>query len=102
MRIVSPFLKKAVYPSLSKSGVFRRLPDNGLAVVTYHGVLPEGYRSFDAVLDGNLVAPAVLRRQLTFLKAHYNLVTPAEVLTALQKNTLLPPRSVLITCDDGL
>jgi peptidoglycan/xylan/chitin deacetylase (PgdA/CDA1 family) len=102
MRIVSPFLKKAVYPSLSKTGLFRRLPGRGLGVVTYHGVLPEGYRSIDAVLDGNLIAAGALRQQLRFLKAHYNMITPGELLAAFQQNTSLPPRSVLISCDDGL
>ena len=102
MRIVSPFLKKAAYPFLSKSGLFRCLPDKGLAVITYHGVLPQGYQSIDAVLDGNLITAEALRGQLRFLKAHYNIVSPAGVMAALQQNRSFPPRSVLITCDDGL
>ncbi len=69
MRIVSPFLKKAVYPSLSKAGLFHRLPDTGLAVVTYHGVMPERYRSVDSRLDGNLIRPETLSQQLRFLKS---------------------------------
>ena len=102
MRIVSPFLKKVVYPSLSKSGLFRRLPATGLAVVTYHGVIPDGYRIVDASLDGNLITAEVLRKQLRFLKTHYNVISPAEAMAALRGEGSFPPRSVLITCDDGL
>ena len=47
MRIVSPFLKKVFYPALSVAGVFHRTSAPGLAVVTYHGVLPAGYEPVD-------------------------------------------------------
>ena len=69
MRIVSPFLKKIVYPTMSKAGLFRRLPAKGLAVVTYHGVIPDGYSQSIPALDGNLVTADTLRGQLRFLKA---------------------------------
>ncbi len=79
MRIVSPFLKRIVYPSLSKVRLFRRLPGDGLAVVTYHGVIPEGYQAIDVALDGNLVTADALRRQVRFLKAAYNVVSPEKL-----------------------
>ena len=47
MKIVSPLLRRVVYPVLSSAGVFRRIPP-GLAVVTYHGVMPPGYVAVDA------------------------------------------------------
>lgn len=104
MRIVSPFLKKVFYPALSLAGVFRRTSAAGLAVVTYHGVLPEGYEPVDSALDGNLISADVLSRQLRLLKAHYNLISPEDVLTWLEDDGRreLPPRAVLLTCDDGL
>ncbi len=102
MRIVSPFLKKVFYPALALAGVFRRTSALGLAVVTYHGVLPGGYEPVDSALDGHLISGDVLRQQLRLLKAHYNVIAPEDLLAWLDRRRELPPRAVLLTCDDGL
>jgi peptidoglycan/xylan/chitin deacetylase (PgdA/CDA1 family) len=102
MRIVSPFLKKVIYPSLSTASVFRRTAPPGLAVVTYHGVLPRGYEPVDAAFDGNLISADTLFRQLRLLKAHYSVIAPEDVLAWRKGRSELPPRAVLLTCDDGL
>jgi peptidoglycan/xylan/chitin deacetylase (PgdA/CDA1 family) len=102
MRIVSPFLKRVLYPALSAAGFFSRAAASGLAVVTYHGVPPQGYQPIDAALDGNLVSAETLRRQLRLLKTRYNVLSPEEVLSWREGRADLPPRAVLVTCDDGL
>ncbi len=102
MRFVSPLLKRVVYPSLSSTGVFRRTGARGLAIVTYHGVIPRGYEPFDAALDGNLISVEMLRRQLRLLKCNYNLLSPEDVLAWREDRRELPCRAVLVTCDDGL
>jgi peptidoglycan/xylan/chitin deacetylase (PgdA/CDA1 family) len=102
MRIVSPFLKRILYPTLSAIGFYRRTTAPGLAVVTYHGVLPEGYKPIDAAFDGNLVTADSLHRQLRLLKADYSVISPEDALTWLRGGFELPPRAVLLTCDDGL
>lgn len=102
MKIVSPFLKRVLYPSMSMAGVFHRTAAEGLAVVTYHGVMPEGYERIDPGLDGNLVSAGALGRQLRLLKRNYSVISPGEVLSWLQGSSKLPPRAVLLTCDDGL
>jgi peptidoglycan/xylan/chitin deacetylase (PgdA/CDA1 family) len=102
MKLVSPILKKIVYPSLAKTGCFRGLAPAGLAVVTYHGVLPLGYERIDLDLDGSLITGDTLRRQLRLLKTKYTVISPEEMLLWLQKKLVLPPRAVLLTCDDGL
>ncbi len=102
MKIVSPLLKRVVYPALASAGVFRRTSAPGLAIVTYHGVMPPGYEAVDAAFDGNLIGADMLRRQLRLLKAHYNVISRKDVLAWRQGNFQLPPRAVLITCDDGL
>jgi peptidoglycan/xylan/chitin deacetylase (PgdA/CDA1 family) len=102
MRFVSPFLKKVVYPSMSGAGVFRRTASSGVAVLTYHGVLPPGYTPIDSALDGNLVSCETLRRQIQFLKKRYNLISPESFLAWRRDQEQLPPRAVLLTCDDGL
>ena len=102
MRIVSPLLKKVVYPAMASVGVFRRGPASGLAVVPYHGVMPPGYEPVDSGFDGNLISTEMLRGQLRLLKAHYNVISPDEVLAWRRGDFRLPPRAVLLTCDDGL
>jgi peptidoglycan/xylan/chitin deacetylase (PgdA/CDA1 family) len=102
MKGVSPFLKKVVYPSLASTGFFRRIASKGLAVVTYHGVLPEGYEPVDSGFDGNLVTAQALRRQLRLLKSEYSVISPEDMRRWLQGRGELPRRAVLLTCDDGL
>jgi peptidoglycan/xylan/chitin deacetylase (PgdA/CDA1 family) len=102
MRIVSPLLKRVVYPSLAKAGILRRAAGRGLAVVTYHGVLPHGYEPVNPALDGNLIHREMLRRQLRLLKAHYHVIDPQDLLLWCTSGRELPPLSVLLTCDDGL
>jgi peptidoglycan/xylan/chitin deacetylase (PgdA/CDA1 family) len=91
---------------MSMAGLFRHLGSSGLAVVTYHGVLPPGYEPVDAAFDGNLITADTLRLQIRLLKSQYKIVSPEDVL-AWREGTLegageLPPRAVLLTCDDGL
>ncbi len=102
MRIVSPLLKKVVYPALSGIGALSLGSDEGLAILTYHGVVPRGYKPIDAAFDGNLITAETLHIQLRLLKKKYNLVTPDEVLEHLESGRKWPPRAVLLTCDDGL
>ncbi len=103
MRFVSPLLKHAVYPALHRMGCLTRItPPAGYAVVNYHGILPVDYSSSDKFLDGNLVEAEVFRKQLQFLKAHYRIAHPEEFRAAIDHAQQLPPRTVLLTCDDGL
>jgi peptidoglycan/xylan/chitin deacetylase (PgdA/CDA1 family) len=103
MRFVSPLLKRAVYPALHRTGWLDRFtPTSGYAVVNYHGVIPEGYSGGEKFLDGNLVRAQVLRKQLQFLKAHYQVIHPEDFRGWIEQGKALPARSVLVTCDDGL
>lgn len=103
MRLVSPLLKRAVYPALHRIGwLDYMMPPGGYAVVNYHGVVPSDHSVAEIFLDGNLVRPEILRRQLQFLKAHYNVVRPEDFRAWIEQGKQLPPRAVLVTCDDGL
>jgi peptidoglycan/xylan/chitin deacetylase (PgdA/CDA1 family) len=102
MRFLSPILQEVVYPALGKVGVFHRNGGSSLRVVTYHGVLPENYRSTDAFLDSTLVSLTAFRQQLRLLKKHYHVISPDQFRGWLQGLETLPDRSVLLTCDDGL
>lgn len=102
MKFVSPFLKKVAYPSLAGAGILRRTARRGLAVVTYHGVMPRGYEPMDDALDGNLVTAESLRRQVRLLKSNYDVIAPEDFLAWLEDRGDLPERTALVTCDDGL
>lgn len=100
MRLLSPILQRVVYPTLGKAGYFRS--KSAAAVVTYHGVLPEGYRSEDLFLDNTLVSVEVFQTQLKLFKKCYNVISPEFFLQWLRGVEELPERAVLLTCDDGL
>jgi peptidoglycan/xylan/chitin deacetylase (PgdA/CDA1 family) len=104
MRLVSPFLKRVVYPGMHHTGWLKRIASSGgCAIVNYHGILPAGYVSGDSFLDGNLVSLEQLRKHLRFLKANYAVVRPADFRDwLLSRDRKLPERAVLVTCDDGL
>jgi peptidoglycan/xylan/chitin deacetylase (PgdA/CDA1 family) len=101
--VVSPILKRVVYPWLANSGYLRRRAHGGaFCALTYHGVLPAGYQVGDPQQDGSLVSPENLRRQLRLLKECYHVVSPDEVRDWVSGPKELPERAVLLTCDDGL
>lgn len=102
MRVLSPILKRVVYPSLGKAGYLRRRNAGFLSVVTYHGVLSPEYHVRDRFLDAALVSIENFRAQLRFLKSDYNVISCAEFRKWLTQKEGLPPRAVLLTCDDGL
>jgi peptidoglycan/xylan/chitin deacetylase (PgdA/CDA1 family) len=103
VRVVSPILKRVVYPCLANSGYLRRRAgQGGLCVVTYHGLVPQGYRVTDDRHEGSLVHAQSFREQLRLLKRCYNVVSPAQVRDWFVDGKDLPERAVLLTCDDGL
>jgi peptidoglycan/xylan/chitin deacetylase (PgdA/CDA1 family) len=102
MRLLSPILHRVIYPVLGSVGYFHSRQVAPVTVITYHGVLPAGYRSDDAFLDNTLVSEASFRAQLRLLKKHYNVISPENFLCWLGKLEELPERAVLLTCDDGL
>jgi len=102
LRFVSPALKHIVFPALSRSGYLHYTAGAGPAVVTYHGVFPAGYEVRNPALDGNLVRADSLRRQLQLLTKRYIVITPEDFLQWSEEKLSLPPRSILLTCDDAL
>jgi peptidoglycan/xylan/chitin deacetylase (PgdA/CDA1 family) len=107
LRFISPALKHVVFPVLSRGGFLRSTANNGSAIagpaiVTYHGVFPDGYELRNPSLDGNLVRADSLRRQLRLLKKRYHIILPADFRRWSEGNLSLPPRSILLTCDDAL
>jgi len=107
LQFVSPALKNVIFPVLSRMGYFRHRAgagpaDAAPAIVTYHGVFPRDYEIKNRALDGNLVYGLSLRRQLQLLTNDYHVIAPSDFLRWLEAKISLPPRSVLLTCDDAL
>lgn len=102
MKLVSPLLKFVVYPGLSRTGFLNRRTGTGPVIITYHGVVPREYPGIDRNLDGNLVSADAFRRQLRLLRERYHVISPHQFLQWQRSGQELPPRSVLLTCDDGL
>jgi peptidoglycan/xylan/chitin deacetylase (PgdA/CDA1 family) len=102
MRVVSPLLKHLLYPSLGKSGYFRRHSDSFLSVVTYHGVLSPDYEIRDEFLDSGLISIENLRAQMRLLKSDYDVISCNDFRKWVAERQDLPPRAILLTCDDGL
>jgi peptidoglycan/xylan/chitin deacetylase (PgdA/CDA1 family) len=104
-RFLGHLLRSAICPALSSSGYLRRRRDRNsdeLAVVTYHGLLPPSYGKGRCFLDDVLLQGDVFRRQIRFLKSNYSVISPEEFRAWLSDGGDLPPRAVLLTCDDGL
>src|SRR5262249_53601444 len=75
---------------------------SGPAVITYHGIVPNGYNVLDGALDGNLVDHRTFVKQIKLLKMKCNIVSPQQFLSWGLGESDLPARAVLLSCDDGL
>jgi peptidoglycan/xylan/chitin deacetylase (PgdA/CDA1 family) len=102
MRVLSPILRQVIYPALGSTGYFRAAKSGAPAVLTYHGVVPDWYEMDDDIPDGPLLKATNFRNQLRFLKKHYSVISPKQFHDWLTHKAALPPRAVLLTCDDGL
>lgn len=73
---------------------------NRLTVLAYHRVSELG-DAFAVYRRTVSASPRGFSEQLAFLARHCNVVSLAQVIAAVDERAVLPPRSVLITFDDG-
>ncbi|HEY8928405.1 MAG TPA: polysaccharide deacetylase family protein [Mucilaginibacter sp.] len=71
---------------------------NKVTVVMYHYVRELKYSRFPEIkgLDASL-----FKEQVAFLMKHYNFITVEQLIDSNNNNTALPPKSCLLTFDDG-
>ena len=77
---------------------FRFLNRKKSLVIMYHGITS---KRWDFPVWTQLPED-VFRRQLQFIKAHYNILSLSEAISALSDPSKFPERTALITFDDGL
>lgn len=95
-------LLKDLLTRLLPLGIYHRLRNRRtLTVVTFHRVLRRDDLRWSEALAEWTVSDEVLEECLLFFRRHYNLVGLQDVLTCLEGGRLLPPRSLLVTFDDG-
>jgi peptidoglycan/xylan/chitin deacetylase (PgdA/CDA1 family) len=68
-------------------------------ILMYHRVLPDNADTFSA--DSIVVRPRTFERQMAFLKRHFRVLSVQELEEHLTSRTPLPPRSCIVTFDDG-
>ena len=95
-------LKKAVLSSFRATGVFAASTSlrraNTLVILCYHGISLRDEHKWEG---GLYITPEFFRRRLEFLRSwNANVLPLAEGLERLHKGSL-PPRSVVLTFDDG-
>jgi peptidoglycan/xylan/chitin deacetylase (PgdA/CDA1 family) len=87
----APFFKKVLLWISSIVAV--AVPDQSPAVLMYHAVDYSGWKLS--------IKPSDFERQMRHLKTHRNVVPLEDVVAHVKGDTILPPRSVAITFDDG-
>jgi peptidoglycan/xylan/chitin deacetylase (PgdA/CDA1 family) len=83
---------------LKIDSLFRYLNRQKLVIVMYHGVS----RGTHHPPLWTQLPQSQFRRQLLFLKAHYNFLSLPDFIDILRFKKDFPPRSALLTFDDGL
>ncbi|GFO66556.1 polysaccharide deacetylase [Geomonas limicola] len=90
-------LVTALLTSLGVDHLFRRVNRDRVLVLMYHAITDQLHHP----PVWTHLPVACFRQQLEFLKTHYQVIGLDEFLEAQAGRTALPPRSALITFDDG-
>jgi peptidoglycan/xylan/chitin deacetylase (PgdA/CDA1 family) len=103
-------ISSPMFPDLIKSflyrsgalGAYHRLRNaRTLTVIMFHRVLDPSDPRWSRCDPDYTLRADLFERCLEFFRAHYNVVSAADVLEARRGHRPLPPRSLLITFDDG-
>ena len=81
--------------------VMRSVNYNNLTVLNYHRVTDPHDPCCDTFKPNISATPEMFDRQLAYLKKSFNVVTASDVAACAAGTCTLPPRSALVTFDDG-
>ncbi|NMB58147.1 MAG: polysaccharide deacetylase family protein [Chloroflexi bacterium] len=81
--------------------VLRSINYNNLTVLNYHRVSDPHDPCCDTFKPNISATPEMFDRQLAYIKKSFNIVTAGEIAACAHGTSTLPPRSALITFDDG-
>lgn len=83
-------------------GIFHRFKNHrNLTVAMFHRILPSTDSRYAGADPEWTMSPDTFEKCLIFFRKHYHIVSPNQVFSALQGESKLPSRSLLITFDDG-
>lgn len=95
------FARKCLY-ACGALGLYHRLRNaDSLTVVMFHRTLRPDDPRWKACDPDYTLSDDLFRRSIAFFARHYTVVSLAQVLRARREGGALPPRSLLITFDDG-
>lgn len=102
-------VKRVMYAAAWRTGTLaalRWLHRTRVPILCYHSILPDRATTAPWLTawdgGGGLHLPVdQFREQLQFLARHYRVVPLMDVVEALSEGRRPPPRSVVLTCDDG-
>jgi peptidoglycan/xylan/chitin deacetylase (PgdA/CDA1 family) len=89
--------------SLIRTGALRlasRFTGSGVVIIMYHSVMTDP-SSAQTTLGGIIHSTEVFRGQMEVIARHFHAVSMDDVLSFLKGDKPLPPRSVVVTFDDG-
>lgn len=99
-RLLKNFLVALTYHTGLLQGYLRWKLRRQAVVLMYHRVLTREQSAQSFSSEAIVVSPENFRRQIRTLREHFNPLSAEEFATAL-RNGKLPPRSCLVTFDDG-
>lgn len=87
----TPYVLDRINPPVVRAGV---------PVLIYHHFAPPGLPK--VLYNDNVLDPALFERQIKYMKDNrYNIISLAELYEAMSQNRDLPPKTLVITIDDG-
>ena len=101
MPLLTQLINKLLQRVLPLAMYHRLRNRHTLTVVTFHRVLGRNDLRWPGALAEWTVSDEVFEECLLFFRRHYNLVGLQDLLTCLEGGRRLPPRSLLVTFDDG-
>ena len=99
--LLKEILKKGLYQSGALSFYHKVKNRNTLTVLMFHRVMREEDPLWESVDPEWTVSDVFFKQTLVFISRHYNVISCSDLIEAQKTGTALPPRSLIITFDDG-